>query len=199
MPDDSTVTALVLRARSGDSSAWAALVAQFAPLVWSICRRFGLARPDAEDVGQNLWLRLVEHLAVIEEPAALPGWLATTTRRLCMEVLARRDRNARAAKAEAHLLAERTPASADDVVLAAERNAAVREAFGQLSFKCQELLSLLTHDPPLSYAEIGAKLQVPVGGLGPRRARCLNELRRCPALVALIQADRRNLQGDEAV
>lgn len=197
MFDDSTVSDLVLRARSGDSTAWNALVERFAPLVWSICRRFGLSRLDAEDVGQSVWLRLVEHLSSIDEPAALPGWLATTTRRQCLTVVGRQQRDERTAQAEAEALAGRAAPTTDEVVLAAERAAVLREAFDQLSYRCQELLSLLAHDPPLTYAEIGARLNTAVGGLGPRRARCLAELRRCPALAALIEADQHGWQGGD--
>ena len=57
------------------------------PLIWSICRRHGLDRTDVEDVAQAVWARLVAHLDNLHEPAALPGWLATTTRRECLRVL----------------------------------------------------------------------------------------------------------------
>ncbi|HEY7147443.1 MAG TPA: sigma-70 family RNA polymerase sigma factor, partial [Streptosporangiaceae bacterium] len=87
MRDDPTVIDLVSRASSGDQAAWDQLVERYAPLVWSICRRHQLDRADADDVGQGVWLRLVEHLPAIREPAALPGWLATTTRRECLRVL----------------------------------------------------------------------------------------------------------------
>ena len=83
MRDDSPVTALVARARDGDKRAWDAIVDRYAPLIWSICRRYRLDRPDADDVGQSVWLRLVDQLAFIRDPEALPGWLATTTRREC--------------------------------------------------------------------------------------------------------------------
>src|SRR5574341_1001847 len=87
MRDDTSVIALVSGARHGDKLAWSVLVERYAPLVWSICRRHGLSRSDADDVGQTLWLRLVEHLQFLRDPAALPGWIATTTRRGCLLVL----------------------------------------------------------------------------------------------------------------
>jgi len=59
MRDDPTVIALVRRAGAGDAAAWDELVERYAPLVWSICRRYRLDRPDADDVGQGVWLRLV--------------------------------------------------------------------------------------------------------------------------------------------
>ena len=74
---------LVARARGGDKRAWDALVERYAPLIWSICRRYRLGRDDADDVGQSVWMRLVDQLDKIRNPAALAGWLATTTRREC--------------------------------------------------------------------------------------------------------------------
>jgi len=85
--NDRLDTDLVLRARSGDQSAWNELVERFSPLLWSVCRRYRLSETDANDVGQSVWLRLVEHLPAIREPSALPGWLATTTARECLRVL----------------------------------------------------------------------------------------------------------------
>jgi RNA polymerase sigma factor (sigma-70 family) len=78
---------LVSRATNGDRQAWDGLVERYAPLIWSICRRHGLGDADAEDVGQSIWLKLVDQLDKIRVPAALPGWLATTTRRECGRVL----------------------------------------------------------------------------------------------------------------
>ena len=92
--DDPVVTGLVTRARNGERQAWDALVERYAPLIWSICRRHRLEAADAADAAQNVWLKLVDQLDKIRDPAALPGWLATTTRRECGRILrtARRPR-----------------------------------------------------------------------------------------------------------
>jgi RNA polymerase sigma factor (sigma-70 family) len=198
MRDDPTVVDLVLRARKGDNSAWDEIVERYAPLIWSICRRYQLIGPEAEDVGQTVWLRVVEHLAVINEPAALPGWIATTTRRVCLGVVrAKQQRDGLVTAAGSDPTTTRPAISVDEPLLVAERNAVVRAAFAQLSPGCQQLLSLLAHDPPLTYAEISARLGAPIGGLGPRRARCLERLRRCPPLAALIEASTRTMEGGE--
>jgi DNA-directed RNA polymerase specialized sigma24 family protein len=86
MRDDPAVTALVTRAANGEEQAWDALVERYAPLIWSICREHRLAGADAGDVGQRVWPQLVDHLDQVRDPAALPGWLATTTRRECARV-----------------------------------------------------------------------------------------------------------------
>ena len=86
--DDAVITGLVTRARNGERQAWDALVERYAPLIWSICRRYRLEAADAEDAAQNVWLKLVDHLDKLRDPAALPGWLATTTRRECGRIAA---------------------------------------------------------------------------------------------------------------
>jgi RNA polymerase sigma factor (sigma-70 family) len=187
MRDDPAVVVLVTRAREKDKAAWDEIVERYAPLVWSVCRRgYRLPEQDAEDVAQNVWVLLVEHLGTLREPAALPGWLVTTTRRECVRLL--RAKQKRQSVEESERTVDPGAPSIEDGILVAERNAVVRAAFAQLPPECQELLSLLSHDPPLSYAEIGRRLGKSVGGLGPRRARCLDKLRHCPALAALIES-----------
>jgi DNA-directed RNA polymerase specialized sigma24 family protein len=70
---DHPVATLVRRARNGDELAWDALVERYAPLIWSLCRLYQLDGADAGDVGQSVWLRLVDQLDKIRDPAALPG------------------------------------------------------------------------------------------------------------------------------
>ena len=75
---------------------------------------------------------------------------------------------------------------AEQELLVAETHAALREAFRQLPPRCRQLITLLTEDPPMPYAEISARLGIPVGSIGPTRRRCLDKLRRHPAITALI-------------
>jgi DNA-directed RNA polymerase specialized sigma24 family protein len=72
----------------------------------------------------------------------------------------------------------------DEEYLMAELNAALRAAFAELPPRCQQLLRMLTSDPPCSYAEISDKLQVAMGSIGPQRARCLERLRKSSALAS---------------
>jgi len=195
--DDPVVTDLVTRARNDDKQAWDALVERYAPLIWSICRRHRLSGADAEDVGQSVWLQLVDHLDKVRDPAALPGWLATTTRRECARVL----RAACGPRAAGYQLdAETIPADQAEVaeqLLTAERHAALLEAVAYLSPRCQELIALLIQDPPVPYATISAKLGIPIGSIGANRSRCLDRLRRHPAIAALINAEAENLSASE--
>jgi RNA polymerase sigma factor (sigma-70 family) len=180
---------LVARARKGDQQAWDALVERYAPLIWSICRRHQLADADAADVVQSVWLRLVDQLHTVRDPAALPGWLATTTRRECLRVL-RAARGLLGSKVlDVEILPDEQSGTAEQELLTAERHTALREAFLALPPSGQQLIALLIADPPLPYAEISARLGIPVGSIGPNRSRCLNKLRRYPAIAALINAD----------
>ncbi len=186
MRDDPTVVALVTRAAGGDPAAWNEIVERYAPLVWSICARFQLTNSDREDVGQNVWLRLVEQLGRLREPAALPGWLATTTRRECLRVVtaARRSEQGGARQDDA-LLQFADDTAIEEEILMAERNAALRAAFAELPTRCQQLLAMLLGDPPHSYAAIATALDMPIGSIGPQRARCLERMRRSSALAML--------------
>ena len=189
MGDDLCITDLVARARKGDQQAWGVLVECYAPLIWSICRRYPLDRADAEDIGQRIWLQFVNHLDAIRDPAAIPGWLATATRRECSRVV----RAARGPQAAGRLLDEGIPdkqaTTAEQELLAAERHAALLEAFTCLSLSRQRLMAMLIEDPPVPYTEISARLGIPVSSIGPTRRRCLDQLRRHPAIAALINAE----------
>jgi len=190
MRDGPSVTDLVTRARDGDKQAWDALVERYAPLVWSICCRYRLNRADAEDVGQSVWLQLVKHLGTVRDPAALPGWLSTATRRECGRVLhAAHGPRATVQLLDAEAIPDRQTRTGEQELMAAERHAALREAFTCLGPSSQRLMAMLLQDPPMPYAEISARLDIPVSSIGPTRGRCLDKLRRHPAVAALIDAE----------
>ena len=182
---------LVAGARRDDTQAWDALVERFAPLIWSICRRYRLGPADAADVSQGVWLHLVDRLAEVRDPAALPGWLATTTARECAQIL-RATRNLPAYRqvTDVENIPDERLGVAEQELLVAERHAVLRAALARLPPNSQQLIALLIEDPPVPYAEISAKLGIPVGSIGPTRRRCLDKLRRDPEIAALINADR---------
>jgi RNA polymerase sigma factor (sigma-70 family) len=197
MRDDPAVIRMVVGARDGDKGAWDELVERYAPLVWTISRRHGLSAADVDDVGQSVWLLLVEHLPGLREPAALPGWIATTTQRECLRLLRAGKRTEPADPVEMFSATPSDVVPVDEELLRHERRTAVRIAFGQLSPRCRLLLSMLVEDPPAAYREISEKLHMPVGSIGPNRARCLDRLRQAPALAALISAgDERPIESD---
>jgi len=186
MRDNLPVADLVTCARNGEKQAWDAIVERYAPLIWSICRRHGLGRADTEDVGQAVWLHLVGHLGNLREPAALPGWLATTARRECLRVLHAGRPLAAGCVLDAETLPDDQAGTVEQELLAAERQAVLREAFLDLPPCGQRLIALLLEDPPVPYAEISVRLGMPIGSIGPSRRRYLDKMRRHPAIAALI-------------
>jgi RNA polymerase sigma factor (sigma-70 family) len=162
---------VVTRARDGDERAWSELVDRFLGLVHAVCRAHGLDGDRAADVNQVVWLRLAEHLDRIRSPEALGGWIAATARHESLRVQSD-DGDPAANGADPGI-----DPGIDAGLLVYKRDRAVLAAFGRLSPRCQRLLRLLMTDPPPSDGEIAAALDMPVGTVGPTRARCLERLR----------------------
>lgn len=170
------LAALVRGAASGDRSSWAELVCEFDGLLWAVARAHRLREADAADVVQMTWTRLLEHLAGLNDPARVGGWLATTARRECLGVLRRGRRDV--------LYGDETPEcespdpTPDEVLTTSERDEALWRAFSRLRPSDGALLRLLVAEARPSYEEISAALDMPIGSIGPTRARALERLRR---------------------
>lgn len=181
----SPLSALVPAAREGDHHAWNAIVDRFLPLVNALVRGYRLSAADGDDVSQTVWLRLVEHLGDLREPDALPGWIRTTTRNECLRLLTARGRVRPVDPQDHGGLDAVEDDVADDDLLAAERRHLLREAMAELPAARRELLLLLLTDPPVGYEQISERLGIPIGSIGPTRARALEQLRRTRALRGL--------------
>lgn len=185
------LSTLVLAAREGDQHAWDALVDRFLPLVGAVARSHRLSAADGDDVSQTVWLRLVEHLDDLREPAALPGWIRTTARHECLRLLAARGRTRPTdPQAEAGGLDAVAADTAADDLLLDERRRLLLEALAELPAGRRDLLLLLLEDPPVAYDEISRRLGIPIGSIGPTRARALDQLRRTSALRGLGEGGR---------
>ena len=175
-PSDS-LTDLVPAAAAGDQSAWNAIVERFSGLLWSVGRSFRLGEDDAADVMQSTWLKLLENLGRIEEPEALPGWLATTARREALRVIQRRGRDIPVRDEDLGVgLADPEARALDLALLEDERAVALWSGFTQLSERCQRLLRVLMSCDRPAYVEVAAAFDMPVGSIGPTRMRCLHRL-----------------------
>lgn len=178
MADPST-SDLLRCAADGDQGAWDQLVERYSRLVWAVARGHRLGHADAADVFQTTWLRLVEHAGRLQRPEQLAAWLSTTARHECLRLVRLRQRE----RADDSI--SRNDDAAGDArswpeaaVLLGEERRAVAAAFARLSARCQALLRLLVADPAPSYAEVSMALGMPIGGIGPNRRRCLDQLRR---------------------
>lgn len=164
--------ALVQACLAGDEAAWEELVDRYGRLVYSIPRRNGLAEADADDVFQNVFATLFRRLGDLRDQTRLSSWLITTAHRESWRVgkLARRSVELDDGVASA-------AAPPLDEVARAEREQAVRQALRRLDGRCRELLTALFLAPETpSYEAIGARLGMPVGSIGPTRARCFTKL-----------------------
>ena len=182
-PDGHTDLATLLRAASeGDQEAWNAITDRFTSLLWSVARSYRLGSDDAEDVVQNTWLRLLENLTRIDNPEALPGWLATTARREALGILRRRGRTVLTRDEDLGVdLADPASTDLDSALLEDERDVELWASFAKLPERCQQLLRvLMAVDRPV-YAEVSAAFDMPIGSIGPTRMRCLERLRKLVA------------------
>ena len=181
--DGHTDLATLLRAASeGDQEAWNAITDRFTSLLWSVARSYRLGSDDAEDVVQNTWLRLLENLTKIDNPEALPGWLATTARREALGILRRRGRTVLTRDEDLGVdLADPASTELDSALLEDERDVELWASFAKLPERCQQLLRvLMAVDRPV-YAEVSAAFDMPIGSIGPTRMRCLERIRKLGA------------------
>ena len=187
MTDQTVLPEMVEAASSGDREAWRWLVKRYAPLVVGVASQYRLGPDDAADVSQSVWLKLVEHLGDIREPRALPGWIATTTRNEALRVLQSRRRTVSVDPQVGFALDDAADhVGLDEEMLRDEQHHALREGLRELRPQHRDLLILLLADPPLSYNEISRRLGMPIGSIGPTRARSLEALRQTEALKALL-------------
>jgi RNA polymerase sigma factor (sigma-70 family) len=183
--DPDAVPELVALALQGNQRAWQDLVTRYSPLVSSVIRRYRMNESDADDVRQNLWLRLVEHLKDIREPRALPGWVMTTTRNEAIRVLAGKRRTEPVDPLSDDRLDQVEHTELDTNLLRAEDRDAVQAGLRELRPEHRELLELTFADAQISYQQISSRLGIPIGSIGPTRARCLKKLERTAAIRAL--------------
>ena len=177
---------LVSEAGSGNQAAWGALVDRFSGLVWSTARAHRLGAAEAADAAQSTWLRLVENLDRIEDPERLGAWLATTARRECLRIIRMGKREL--PSDEEWMFESDSGEAIEARLLTRERDESLWRAFDEIEERCQALLRLVCAPEPPSYEEVAAALGIPVGAIGPTRARCLDKLRR---LLDEQQADLR--------
>lgn len=175
---------LVAAAAGGDESAWQALVERFSGLIWAITRSYRLTRADAADVSQTTWLRLAEHIDKIENADRIGAWLATATRRECLQAIRAKARTVPVEDMSwFDAGSDDNPTEAEVLQAESEREEGNRarllwQAVGRLPARCRQLIRILMAEPPPRYAEVAAALDLPVGSIGPTRARCLQRLRR---------------------
>jgi RNA polymerase sigma factor (sigma-70 family) len=178
---------IVRLAASGDPSAWSSLVERFAAVIRAVARAHRLSGHEIEDVMQSTWLQLVQHIDRIREPCAIEAWLRTTAKRQSLQARRSSDAARQAPEPEeGHVEAAPEPW---ERLAAQERNAALAQALAALPRRQRALLLMLTQEPPPSYADVSLTLGMPIGSIGPVRARILDRLRLDPRVSGLATTD----------
>jgi RNA polymerase sigma factor (sigma-70 family) len=175
---------LVLACGQGNDEAWALLVARYQRLLFAIPRRAGLDEETSADILQQTFLRLLENLRNIKQPALIHAWLVTTARRETLSFLRQRQTSRQVSlednTPEGEARSRDIPANeplADEVLLEMETQHRVRLAVMALGDTCRRLLTLLFYQPEQpSYTEVARSLEIKEGSIGPMRARCLQKL-----------------------
>ena len=162
--------------RGGDPDALDELVRLLSPTLWQVARAAGLDRASAEDVVQNTWLALVAGADAIASPLAVSGWLCTTARREAWRVS---KRNRRELATDGDVLGSALPAldGPEGGIVLDDEKAVLRRSLARLNARCQSLLRMLAAGPRPEYGEVSEALDMPIGSIGPTRARCLEKLR----------------------
>src|ERR1051325_10146331 len=176
---------LVAACLDDDARAWETLILRYQRLIYSIPLKQGLSAVDAADVFQSVCLILLKKLPTLRKQEKLFSWLMTTTTRECWRGAAQWKRESPAD----HRAPDERPDPRGDIAagqpladeerLAFEQQQILRQAIDRLPERCRALISLLFYSPgELSYAEIAARLKIPVASIGPNRARCLQRLKK---------------------
>ncbi|MGH2841293.1 MAG: RNA polymerase sigma factor [Solirubrobacteraceae bacterium] len=172
---DRELVVLVLGARRGNDVAWERLIDRFDPMLRKVARSFRLSSADIDDVVQETWVLLHSHIGGLREPAAVAGWLATTVRRRSLRLLQSQAREQLVDNPDLGATDEHSPETA---VLESERHEAFMRAVEALPERQRRVVTLLVTQPKLDYQRLGELLEMPVGSIGPTRARGLARLER---------------------
>jgi RNA polymerase sigma factor (sigma-70 family) len=169
--DVATDAQLVARCRTGDPAAWNELVERFSRYVYAIAvQAFRLSPHDAEDVFQEVFARVYQHLDRLRDDEAIRPWIAQLTRRVCIDRLRA---GGRESPVDADLL---EPGGVDEALEGLDDALAVRAGLDAVGEPCQEILDrFFARDE--SYRTIGEALDLPAGTIASRISRCLSKLR----------------------
>src|SRR5690349_22377698 len=141
--------AFVQAACARDPQAWEEIVRRYRGMVGKVARSYRLSDSDTADVMQNTWLRALERLDTMREPARLSGWLATTARRECLAILRRSGREVPDGLFEAEVSGSAT--CPETVVLSRETRGMVARAVAELPQRRRVLVRALFADDEVHY------------------------------------------------
>jgi RNA polymerase sigma factor (sigma-70 family) len=176
-PAATDIGELLDRAARRDPLAWEEIVRRYSGLVRARVRSLRLQDADAVDAVQLTWLRLAENCDRIEHPDRLGGWLTTTAYRECLRILRPTRQTAQPVDGLADTLTD-PAAGPERTILDTETAEEVRAVVAELPERSRTIIQAMFADETRPYTEISRSTGIPVGSLGPTRARALHQLRR---------------------
>lgn len=189
LDDPQLTAALVKRCIAGDSYAWEEIVRANNRRVYNICYRFTNSTDDAEDLAQEVFIKVYRTLASYDlEKGAFTTWLTTVTRNLLVDHFRRskQDRmtdsidtnpqNDEDSPTLGDTIQDRS-ATPDETYAAKQKQKLVQEALQKLSPDLREAV-ILRDLQDMDYKEISAALKVPEGTVKSRINRGRTELAR---------------------
>ena len=172
-PLDVDWSQIVRRCMDGDSGAWAEMVRTHHKRVYGLCYRFTGNVADAEDLTQDVFLKIYSNLASFDTSrGSLQVWITTMTRNLLVDNF-RRTRNQRATGS---LLTSKGP-SQHELAAQKELSAMVQNALARVSVELREAV-ILRDLQDMDYKEIAQVLGIPEGTVKSRISRGRAELAR---------------------
>jgi RNA polymerase sigma factor (sigma-70 family) len=165
---------LLRSAGGGDERAWTEIVQRYRGLVSAVVRSYRLQDADAHDAEQRTWLRLVEHRDAVRDPERLGGWLATTASRECLRIL----RESRAVVTDELDTVPAPDHMVEDQVVDADTVSRLWTIVAALPPRGRTIMMELFAEDPRPYAEVARATGIPIGSLGPSRARLIDRVRR---------------------
>jgi RNA polymerase sigma factor (sigma-70 family) len=165
---------LLRSADSGDERAWTEIVQRYRGLVSAVVRSYRLQDADTHDAEQRTWLRLVEHRDAVRDPERLGGWLATTASRECLRIL----RESRAVVTDELDAVPDHDRAVEDMVVDADTVSRLWTIVAALPPRGRTIMMELFSEDPRPYAEVARATGIPIGSLGPSRARLVDRVRR---------------------
>ena len=169
---------LVKECLQGKEAAWAALIAKYKNLIFSIPVRYGFSEDDSADIFQAVCIDLLAELPTLRDPQALAGWLIQVTRNKCFH---RKQAQRHQDNKEQEVDDLESYASSEEpqgLVLQLQQEQILREALSSLSPRCQRMMQMLFFEVPARpYNEVAQELELASGSIGFIRRRCLDKLR----------------------
>ena len=170
---------LVARCRKGEDDAWRELVDRFGPKVYAIAYHFTLRREDAEELSQEIFLKLFENLHRYDGGFPLVAWVLSVSRNLCIDRYRRkkREKSFRFVSDEAVTALLKSEDDPAGMALKKERTQLLFSALSEIPEDLAEIL-ILRDLNGLAYDEIGTALELPEGTVKSRLFRARAEVAR---------------------